>query len=429
MKRRVVVTGIGMVTPLGGSVAETWDGMLAGRSGVKTIDFFDPTGLKTRMAGVASPGRITPRLPIPVPIPDNQRRIRFALESSRQAFFDAGLDAWEGDRERLGVSFAANESHYYPDVFGPIYAAAFADNRYDDARLMEAILATVQADEFLYQEAHHTVGLLSQQYGACGPVLSCLTACAAATQAIGEGLRMVERGEADICLAGGADSMFSPMKIIGFSLLGALSQRNDEPERASRPFDMTRDGFVLGEGGGTLVLEDVDHARARGARIYAELIGYGCYQEAHHLTGTSPEATGPTEAILRAMADGEIGPDAVGYINAHGTSTIENDAVETRAVKRAFGERAYRVPISSTKSMIGHLVAGSGAVEAIVTILALRDQIAPPTINLVTPDPDCDLDYVPNQARSIEADVALSNSFGFGGQNATLAFRRPKEDR
>jgi 3-oxoacyl-[acyl-carrier-protein] synthase II len=277
--------------------------------------------------------------------------------------------------------------------------------------------------ELFFQESHEIASLLAVQYELRGPAASFLTACAAGSQALGEGYRMIRRGAVDVCLSGGTDSMLHLFEVVGFNCLGALSRRNDEPSKASRPFDIYRDGFVLGEGAAILVLEEFEHARARGAKIYAEIVGFGVGMENYHLTAMSPDAIGPVTAIRRALADARLTPDAIGYVNAHGTSTVENDIAETLAIKTVFGEHARRLPISSTKSMTGHLVAAAGAVEAVFTVLTLRDHVAHPTINYETPDPECDLDYVPNTAREVVAEFAASNSFGFGGQNVTLIFR------
>jgi 3-oxoacyl-[acyl-carrier-protein] synthase II len=266
--------------------------------------------------------------------------------------------------------------------------------------------------------------LIASRHGIGGEVTTCLTACAASAQAVGEAMRRIQGGEAVLALSGGAHAMTAPLDVLGFAMLSALSARNDEPTRASRPFDRNRDGFVLGEGAGALVLEEWDHARRRGARIYGELVGYGSANDAYRVTDMHPEARGATRAITLALEDAGIEPREIGYVNAHGTSTIENDRAETLALKRAFGDAAPFVPVSSTKSMTGHAVAAAGAIELIASVMALRDQVLPPTINLDTPDPECDLDYVPNRARASRFDVALSNSFGFGGQNVSLVVRR-----
>ena len=424
MRRRVVVTGIGAVTPLGLTAEASWRAAVEGRSGIRRIDFFDASPLKTQIAGIVDPFDLADYVRPRVEVPADNRRVRFALAAAEMAVKDSGLDLAGVDPRRLAVSLGANESHSQPEDMGAVFTAAFDGERFDESAIGVGTEEYEGANRLLFQESQYQPALLSIQYGARGPAASFLTACAAGTQALGEGLRMIRRGAADVCLSGGVDSMFSPIKIVGFGSLGALSRRNDEPERASRPFDLDRDGFVLGEGAGVLVLEELERARARGARIYAEVVGYGVGLEIYHLTAMSPDALGPTTAMRRALADAAIGPERLGYVNAHGTSTVENDVAETRAITNALGEHAARVPVSSTKSMTGHLVAAAGAVEAMFTIFALRDRVAPPTINYETPDPDCDLDYVPNEAREIEAEYAASNSFGFGGQNVTLVLRR-----
>jgi 3-oxoacyl-[acyl-carrier-protein] synthase II len=424
VKRRVVITGMGALSPVGVGLDEMWQGLMAGRSGVRTIELYDASALPVRIAGQVPKCDLGPLPATAVAVPASSRRLSFTVAATRMAMDDAGPALESVQPCRRGVSFAANESHPFPELLGPLYASAVTPGGFDEGLLMRSVVESVPVEEMLYQEAHAALALLSEILDVRGPVVSCLTACASGTQAIGDGFRMIRRGEADVCVAGGADSMLSPLKIPAYNRLGALSKRNDEPARASRPFDLDRDGFVLGEGAGVLVLEELEHALERGARIYAEVAGYAAYQEAHHLTGASPEARGPAAAMRRALEDAGIAPGAIGYVNAHGTSTPDNDVVETRALKAVLGSHAYRTPVSSTKSMMGHLVAAAGAVEAIVTVMALREQMAPPTINLERPDPQCDLDYVPNHARALVAEYAMSNSFGFGGQNAVLVLRR-----
>lgn len=425
MRRRVVVTGIGAVSPIGLSSEESWSSALAGRSGIRTIDIYDPSPLRTHIAGLVPPFDVRDFVePVHEFLPDN-RRLRFGLAATEMALRDAGVAMNRVDPERVGIALGSNELQYDEHVIGGTLANVFDGEKFDEAAWIGELLAheTLPMRQLL-QESHETVSYLSCQYGTLGPTASYLTACAASAQAIGEAFRMIRRGAADVCISGGTDSMLTAFDVIGFTNLGALSRRNDEPERASRPFDVYRDGFVLGEGAAILVLESLEHARSRGARIYAEVVGYGTGIENHHLTAMSPDAIGPVTAIRRALADAGLDPKMIGYINAHGTSTVENDAAETRAIKTVLGDHARCIPISSTKSMTGHLVAAAGAIEAMFSVLTLRDQTAPPTINFETRDPECDLDYVPNVARSIEVDYVASNSFGFGGQNVTLVFGR-----
>jgi 3-oxoacyl-[acyl-carrier-protein] synthase II len=296
--------------------------------------------------------------------------------------------------------------------------------RVDTAAFTKLGLRSLHPIKEAEQEPGTPAGHLASLFGARGPNANCLTACAASSQAIGEAVEILRRGDADVMLSGGTHSMIHPFGVTGFNLLTALSTRNDEPERASRPFDRDRDGFILGEGAGMLVLEELEHARARRAAIYGEVVGYGSTADAFRITDSHDEGRGAIACMREALADARIDPEDVDYINAHGTSTAVNDSVETLAIKRAFGETAYRVPISSTKSMMGHLIAAAGSVEAIICLLTIRDGVLPPTINLDHPDPDCDLDYIPNTARRKAVEIALSNSFGFGGQNITLILRR-----
>lgn len=425
MRRRVVVTGIGAVSPIGLSAEASWASALAGRSGVRTIDIYDPTPLRTHIAGLVPPFDVGDYIEPKFEFHPENRRLRFGLSAVAMALGDAGVSTDGTNLEHVGISLGSNELHYDENIIGRTLANVFDGERFDEARWIAELLAheTVPMRQLL-QESHETVSYLSSQFGTLGPTASYLTACAASAQAIGEGVRMIRRGAADVCITGGTDSMLTPFDVFGFTNLGALSRRNDEPERASRPFDVYRDGFVLGEGAAILLLESLEHARARDARIYCEIVGYGTGIENHHLTAMSPNAIGPVTAIRRALEDAGLEPERIGYINAHGTSTVENDAAETLAIKTVLGQHAKRIPISSTKSMTGHLVAAAGAIEALFSVLTLRDQMAPPTINYETPDPECDLDYVPNLARSIEVEFVASNSFGFGGQNVTLIFGR-----
>jgi 3-oxoacyl-[acyl-carrier-protein] synthase II len=425
MTRRVVITGLGTVCPVGLSVDAAWSSVREGRSGIGPLTLYDASLLKTQIAGLVPDFELsdfaTPRFTVPA----ENRRLRFALAATEMAFTDAGLELDRLDPTRVGSALGSNELHYSETHMGRALARVFDGKRYDESGLVLELLRreNVEMEQFL-QESHEVVSLVSVQYDLQGPTASFLTACAAGSQALGEGYRLIRRGAVDVCVSGGTDSMLESLDVVGFNNLGALSRRNDDPTRASRPFDVYRDGFVLGEGAGILMLEELDHAKARGARIYAEIVGFGVGMENYHLTAMSPDAIGPVTAIRRALADARLAPESLGYVNAHGTSTIENDIAETLALKTALGDHARRVPISSTKSMTGHLVAAAGAVEAIFTVLTLRDGVAHPTINYETPDPECDLDYVPNVAREVDAEYAASNSFGFGGQNVTLIFRR-----
>jgi len=432
MAERVVVTGVGVVTPVGTDLAAFAGAVRAGRSGVSRITAFDCEGFETRIAAEVGP-EFDPLAYARPPKAAKlmSRAAAFAVAAAAMAREDAALapDAVAGDR--LGVSLGAGG-------MGP------ADVDMVEGQL-EAVVEVVRRSGIeacaipsfarVYRERTNPLSMLrglpnlaaahvAIQHGARGPNSTVATACTAGTQAIGDGLRMIQRGEADVVLAGGADAMINPVGVLGFSMLGTLSIRNDDPARASRPFDRERDGFVIGEGAGVVVLEREAFARARGARTWAELAGYAATCDAYRLTDERPDAEGAASAIRRCLADADIAPADVGYVNAHGTGTRMNDLMETRAIKAALGAHAQHVPVSSTKSMIGHLLAAAGAVELATSLLALRDGFLPPTINYQTPDPECDLDYVPNVARPARIDVALSNSFGFGGQNACLAIRR-----
>jgi 3-oxoacyl-[acyl-carrier-protein] synthase II len=425
MTRRVVVTGLGTVCPVGLSVEQAWAAALAGESGIGGLTLYDASLLKTQIAGLVPDFDLASVVEPRFPVPALNRRLKFALAATEAALGDAGLALDRVDPSRVGLALGSNELHSSETHLGDALATVYDGEWFEESGWVRELLRKegLEMEQF-FQESHEVVSLLSVQYELLGPTSSFLTACAAGSQALGEGYRLIRRGAVDVCLSGGTDSMLHPLDVIGFNNLGALSRRNDEPQRASRPFDVYRDGFVLGEGAGILVLEELEHARARGAKIYAEVVGFGVGMENYHLTAMSPDAIGPVTAIRRALADARLEPEAIGYVNAHGTSTIENDIAETLAIKTVFGEHARRMPISSTKSMTGHLVAAAGAVEAIFTVLALRDGVVHPTVNYETPDPECDLDYVPNAAREVDAEYAASNSFGFGGQNVTLVFRR-----
>jgi len=408
--RRVVVTGLGAVTPVGNDVPTTWEALLAGRSGVDYIRSFDPSGLKTQFAAEVKnfdPTKYMSRR--------EARRLdrftHFALAAAIEAVADAGLDLEAEDPSEVGVLIGS--------------AVGGISSLLEQAALMER-RGPRRVSPFLIPALmiNGAAGQVAITFGLQGPNLAVATACATGAHAIGEAAAIISRGDAQVMLAGGSEAGIVPVAIAGFNVMGALSTRNDDPQRACRPFDADRDGFVMGEGAGMVVLESLEHALARGARIYGELLGYGATSDAFHITAPVEDGKGAAIAMQKALDRAGIPPTAVDYINAHGTSTPLNDVSETMAIKTVFGEHAYRLAVSSTKSMIGHLLGAAGAVETIFCLLTLRDQVLPPTINYETPDPACDLDYVPNVARKAEVNVAMSNSFGFGGHNAALVFGR-----
>ena len=407
--RRVVVTGLGALSPVGNTADEFWSSLLQGRSGVGPITKFDTEGYPTRIAG-----EVRNFDPLNFVDKKDARRLdpylQYAVASSVLAVQDAALDTGKVDGARFGVLIGSGiggistllESHRNLLEKGPDRVSPF---------FIPMIIANMAS------------GLVSIRFGARGPNSSVVTACATGNHAIGDSFKIIQRGDADVIIAGGSEAIIIPLTIAGFCSMKAMSTRNEEPTKAMRPFDATRDGFVCGEGAGILILEALEHALARDARIYAEIVGYGMTGDAHHMTAPDPEGDGAMRAMTLALRDAGLDVSAVGYINAHGTSTPYNDKFETLAIKRVFGEHARRLAVSSTKSMTGHLLGAAGGVEAIATVLALHHGVLPPTINYETPDPECDLDYVPNQARKQNVEVALSNAFGFGGTNATLAFR------
>jgi 3-oxoacyl-[acyl-carrier-protein] synthase II len=422
--RRVVVTGMGAVTPLASNVEDAWQGMLQGRSGVDYTTIFDASTFPTTFSGQVKDESVIARFEKDGELKYSGRNVRFALVAGRQAFEDARLHEAEIERSRFGVYLGAGEGP--PDwvTFGNLLADSWTGSKTDTAAFLKLAVTRVDALRELFQEPNIAAGILARWFSALGPNLTCLTACAASAQAIGEAGHVIRRGDADVMIAGGAHSMINPFSQAGFNLLTALSRRNDDPKRASRPFDKERDGFVLSEGSAMLVLEELRHAEARGARIHGELLGYGTTGDAFRLTDMHPEGRSAKSAMRMALDDAGVAPGEVDYINAHGTSTSVNDKIETVAIKDVFGEHAKRIPVSSIKSMIGHLIASAGAIEAIACLLAIRDQMLPPTTNYENPDPELDLDYVPNVARKASVRVALSNSFGFGGQNVALVFGR-----
>lgn len=410
--RRVVVTGIGLVTPLGVGVDPSWSALLAGQSGAAPITLFDAAGYRTRFAAEVKGFSPDPWI--------NHRKLKeldrysqFAVVSAVMAWADAGLgdELPQRERDRIGTIVGVGiggietiERHHRtllekgPNRVSPYFIPAAISNM--------------------------AAGQVAMRLGLRGINYCTTSACASGAHAIGEAMRLVQRGAAEIMVAGGAEAAITPLGVAGFNAMLALSTRNDEPTKASRPWDRGRDGFVMGEGAGILVIEERERALARGAKIYAELVGYGATDDAHHVTQPAPEGEGAQRAMREALADGALDATRVGYINAHGTSTVQGDMQESRAVRSVFGAHAERLAVSSTKSMTGHLLGAAGGVEAAFTALALKHCVLPPTINLDDPDPACDLDYVPNAARRAEVDVALSNSFGFGGTNVTLALAR-----
>lgn len=425
--RRVVVTGMGVITPLGDTVEGMFRAQLRGRSGVGPITHFDASTFPTRIAAQVNEFDLAHYVHQPQLWKYACEASRFAAAAAQRALQDAGLLQATGiDRTRFGVYLGTGEATQEVQLLLQLVARTYQPDR-QDVDPVEMARLGVRSYNPGYQheqELHLASGHLAEYFSLEGPNYSCLTACAAGTQAIGEALELIRREDADLMLAGGAHSMIYPTGVTGFSLLTALSTRNDAPEKASRPFDRLRDGFVLGEGAGLVVLEELEHARRRGAPIYAEVTGYGSTGDAFRVTDSHPEGRGAIACMLAALRDARLSPEHIGYINAHGTSTRLNDLVETWAIKKVFQEHAYRVPISSTKSMLGHLIGAAGAVELVICIQAIRHGVLPPTINYEVPDPECDLDYLPNVAREKRVQHVLSNSFGFGGQNASLIVSR-----
>lgn len=406
--RRVVVTGLGAVTPLGVGLGPTWEAILAGRSGVGRITKFDPSGFPTTIAAEIkefSPEDYVDRKEVKRMDPF----IHLAMASAQFAMSDSGLTIDEELGPRVGV--------YMGSGLGGLTTL----ERYHQAYLEEGI-RKISPFFIPMLISNLAPGHIAIRYGAKGPNITTTTACAASSHAIGEALLAIRRGVCDVVIAGGSESTITPMGLGGFCAMKALSTRNDDPEGASRPFDKDRDGFVMGEGAAILIFEELEFARKRGAKIYAELCGYGASGDAHHVTAPAPGGEGAVRCMQAALADARVNPREVDVINAHGTSTPYNDMFETMAIKTVFGDHAYKMMVSSTKSMTGHLLGAAGAIEGIFSILSIRDGVVPPTINYTTPDPDCDLDYVPNEAREKKVRYALSNSFGFGGTNSCLLF-------
>jgi len=407
-RRRVVVTGLGVVCPVGNTVEEAWSNLVAGKSGIGTITRFDAAAFACRFAGEVKGFDLAAYLP-PKEARHMDTFIHYGLAAAIQAWKDCGLQVTEANAERIGVNIGSGigglprieETHGEFVERGPRRISPF----FVPASIINMIS-----------------GHMSIMYGMKGPNLAVVTACTTGLHAVGLSARMIGYGDADVMLAGGAESTISPLGIGGFAAARALSTRNDDPATASRPWDKDRDGFVLGEGGGVLVLEEMEHAKARGARIYCELAGFGMSGDAFHMT--APDLDGPRRSMVAALADARISPDKVQYLNAHGTSTPLGDKNESEAIKLAFGAHAHKLVVNSTKSMTGHLLGGAGGIESVFTVLALHRQVSPPTINIFNQDPECDLDYCANAARELRIDYAMKNNFGFGGTNGTLVFGR-----
>ena len=409
-RRRVVVTGLGIVCPIGNTVQQAWDSALAGKPGITRITRFDASRLSSQIAGEVKEFDVAPYLSS-----KEARRmdlfIHYGMAAGLQAWRDAGVQVTPANGERVGVNFGSGIGGI------PLIEATHDELKQNGPRRISPFFIPGSIINMI-------AGLLSIEVGAKGPNLAMVTACTTSTHCIGEAGKSIRYGEADVMIAGGAEAVITELAVGGFASARALSTRNHDPATASRPWDKERDGFVLGEGAGAVVLEEYEHARARGARIYCELAGYGVSADAFHMTAPSEDGDGAFRCMRNALKDANLETSAVDYINAHGTSTPLGDVAETRAVKRLLGARAGKVAVNSTKSMTGHLLGAAGGVEAVFSALALRDQVSPPTINLRTPDPECDLDYVANAARKMPIRVALSNSFGFGGTNGTLVFAR-----
>jgi len=409
-KRRVVVTGLGLLSPVGGNVSESWDNILRGQSGIGPITRFDTTGFPSNFGGAVKNFDVNDYLK-PKDAKKMDPFIHYGVAAGMQALDDSGIEVTDENAERIGVAIGAG--------IGGISGieAGYAGFEKGGARKISPFFVPSNIINMIS-------GNLSILRGLKGPSFSIVTACTTGAHNIGDAARIIQYGDADVMVAGGAEMATSVTSYGGFSSARALSRRNDSPETASRPWDKDRDGFVLSDGAGVLVLEELEHAKKRGATIYAELAGYGMSSDAFHMTMPSKNGEGAFRCMRNALKDASLNPEQISYINAHGTSTPAGDAAETEAAKKLLGDLAYKVPMSSTKSMTGHMLGAAGGAEAVFSVLAIRDQVAPPTINQFTPDPDCDLDYVPNEARQMDMEVIVSNSFGFGGTNGTLVFKR-----
>lgn len=409
-RRRIVVTGLGMVSPVGNNIPDSWNNIVAGRSGIGPITCFDCSDFQTRFGGTIKDFDATDYIP-KKDLKKMDPFIHLGMAAGIQAIEDSGLEITPQNAERIGASIGSGIGGL------PGIERSYAAYMDGGPRKISPFFVPSNIINMIS-------GNLSIHYGFKGPNYAIVTACSTGAHCIGDAARLIERGDVDVMVAGGAEQATCVLGIGGFGAARALSTRNDEPQRASRPWDAERDGFVLADGAGVMVIEALEHAEARGAKVYAELVGFGWNGDAHHMTAPSSDGSGAARCMELAMRDAGISPEQVDYINAHGTSTPAGDIAETMAVKRAFGAHAHKLAVSSTKSMIGHALGAAGGIEAIFTVLAVQNGIAPPTINLENPDPACDLDYVPNAAREMPIEIALSNSFGFGGTNATVCFKR-----
>jgi 3-oxoacyl-[acyl-carrier-protein] synthase II len=427
MRRRVVITGVGSINPLGHDVETVWSALKESKSGVGYTTIFDASKFPTKISAevknwdIAQTGEDGERWKL------RGRHTKFAAGAAKQAVADSGIMDAKLDPARFGVYLGSGEGTQDFMAFTRMMTAALDGPQLDLAKFVRSGLTELNPQQELEQEPSIPAGVLAGMFNAQGPNANCLTACAASSQAVGEASEIIRRGDADVMLSGGTHSMIHPFGVTGFNLLTALSTSNDEPTKASRPFDRKRDGFVLGEGSAMVILEELEHAKRRGAPIYGEIIGYGTTADAYRITDIHPEGRGAIACMRMALKDAQLDPSAIHYVNAHGTSTQVNDKVETVACREVFGQNGAKVPpISSTKSMMGHLIAAAGVTELIVCLMAIRDNVLPPTINYENPDTNCDLDYIPNVAREAKCDYALNNSFGFGGQNITLIAGRFK---
>jgi 3-oxoacyl-[acyl-carrier-protein] synthase II len=418
LTRRVVVTGLGLITPVGNSVESTWTALMSGRNGVGPIQKFDTEKFSVKFAA-----EVKDFDPLNY-IPKKEARkmgafIHYAIAAATEAMADSNFNLVDG---KFPAEFAENAGTYISSGIGDFWAI-----EREHSKLLDDGPDRVSPFFIVSAIVNLAAGQVSIRYGAKGPNSATATACSAGAHAIGDSFRIIQRGDADVMICGGAESAITPMSVAGFASMRALSTRNDDPQHASRPFERDRDGFVIGEGAGIMILEELEFAKRRGARIYAELVGYGMTADAFHLTMPDETGSGARRVMQKTLHDAGIEPEEVGYINAHGTSTPYNDKFETLAIKKTFGDHAYKLAVSSTKSMTGHLLGAAGGIEGVFSVLSIYRKMLPPTINYVNPDPDCDLDYVPNEPRAADVEYALSNSFGFGGTNAALLFKRYEE--